>query len=360
MGEQIRQAIDPDELKRYSFAVWNYKMGEMVSLMIHIGDRLGLYKALDGAGPVSAAELAEKTGLKERWLLEWLKGQAAARLVDYQDGDRFELTPVGAEVLSNEEGSLSFAAGAFSGQTPPETVDKLVEAFRTGIGLSYQDLGPNAAHRTERMLGPWTRQELVPNILPALDGVVAKLEAGAVAADVGCGGGIALMTMAQAFPNSEFHGYDPSQHAIDRCHEKVLEMGLNNVHLFVSGGESLPRAPTYDFLITFDCIHDMTRPGEVISAIHQSMKPDGTWLIKDIRSQPDFKENMRNPLLAMFYGFSVSACMSSALSEPDGAGLGTLGFNPEVAERMTAEAGFSRFRMHDFEDPSNLYYEVRP
>ncbi len=353
-------AIDPDALKRFSFSVWNYKMGEMVSLMIHLGDRLGLYKALQGAGSVSAAELAAITGLKERWLLEWLKGQAAARLLHYHDGDRFELSAEGAEVLANEEGSLAFAAGAFSGQTPPETVDKLVEAFHTGIGLSYQDLGPNAAHRTERMLGPWTRRELVPNIIPALDEVVAKLEAGAVAADVGCGGGVALIAMAEAFPNSEFHGYDPSQHAIDRCHEKVEVLGLENVRLFVAGGESLPRAPTYDFLITFDCIHDMTRPADVISAIHRAMKEDGTWLIKDIRSKPDFKENMKNPLLAMFYGFSVSACMSSALSEPDGAGLGTLGFNPEVAERMTREAGFNRFRMHDFEDPSNLYYEVRP
>lgn len=353
-------AVDPDALKRYSFSVWNYKMGEMVSLMIHLGDRLDLYKALQDAGPVSAAELAERTGLKERWLLEWLRGQAAARLLEYHDGDRFELSAEGAEVLANEEGSLAFAAGAFSGQTPPETVDKLVDAFRTGVGLSYQDLGPNAAHRTERMLGPWTRRELVPNIIPALDGVVAKLEAGAVAADVGCGGGVALIAMAEAFPNSEFHGYDPSQHAIDRCHEKVAVLGLDNVRLFVAGGESLPRAPTYDFLITFDCIHDMTRPADVIAAIRGSLQPEGTWLIKDIRSQPEFKDNMKNPLLAMFYGFSVSACMSSALSEPDGAGLGTLGFNPEVAERMTREAGFSRFRMHDFDDPSNLYYEVQP
>lgn len=353
-------AIDPDALKRYSFSVWNYKMGEMVSLMIHLGDRLGLYKALHDAGPVTAPELAAKTGLQERWLLEWLRGQAAARLLTYHDGDRFELPAEGGEVLANEEGSLAFAAGAFSGQTPPETVDKLVAAFHTGIGLSYQDLGPNAAHRTERMLGPWTRRELVPNIIPALDGVVSKLEAGAVAADVGCGGGVALIAMAEAFPNSEFHGYDPSQHAIDRCHEKVEVLGLKNVRLFVAGGESLPRAPTYDFLITFDCIHDMTHPADVISSIHRALNADGTWLIKDIRSQPDFRENMKNPLLAMFYGFSVSACMSSALSEPDGAGLGTLGFNPEVAERMTREAGFSRFQMHDFEDPSNLYYEVRP
>ena len=352
--------IDPDELKRYSFSVWSFKQGEMVSLMIHLGDRLGLYKALDGQGPVTAAELAERTGLQERWLLEWLRGQAAARLLTFHDGDRFELTAVGAAVLADEDHSLAFAAGAFSGQTPPETVDKLVDAFRTGIGLSYEELGPNAAHRTERMLGPWTRQELVPRIIPALDGVAAKLEQGAVAADVGCGGGVALMAMAQAYPNTRFHGYDPSNHAIERCRDKVRELGLDNVELFVAGGEELPKEATYDFLITFDCIHDMTRPGDVIEAIRGSVKDDGTWLIKDIRSQPTFKENMRNPMLAMFYGFSVSACMSSALSEPGGAGLGTLGFNPEVAERMVNAGGFSRFTLRDFDDPSNLYYEVRP
>ena len=352
--------LDPDEVKRYSFSVWSYKQGEMVSLMSHLGDRLGLYQAMDGAGPISAAELAQKTGLQERWLFEWLRGQAAARLLNYHDHDRFELTPVGAAVLAQEEDSLVFAAGAFAGAVPPETVDKLVDAFKTGIGLSYQELGPNAAHRTERMLGPWTRQELVPNILPALDGVVDKLAQGAVAADIGCGGGVALITMAQAFPNSEFHGYDPSNHAIARCEEKVAELGLNNVKLHVASGEDVPAAPTFDFLITFDCIHDMTRPGNVIEAIRGAMKDDGTWLIKDIRSAPSFKENMRNPLLAMFYGFSVSACMSSALSEPDGAGLGTLGFNPQVAQDMVTEAGFTRFTAHDFDDPSNLYYEVRP
>ena len=355
-----RAAIDPDELKRFSFSVWSYKQGEMVSLMIHIGDRLGLYKAMDGAGPLSPAELAVRTGLQERWLLEWLRGQAAARLLDYHDGDKFELNPVGAAVLADEDGSLAFAAGAFSGQTAPETVDKLVDAFRTGVGLSYEELGPNAAHRTERMLGPWVKQALVPQIIPALDGVVAKLESGAVVADVGCGGGIAVSAMAEAFPNSEFHGFDPSNHAIARVEEKARDMGLANVKAFAAGGESLPLEPTYDFVITFDCIHDMTRPAEVIAAIRRALKPDGTWLIKDIRSMPDFKQNMRNPLLAMFYGFSVSACMSSALSEPDGAGLGTLGFNPEVAEAMVTAAGFTRFHLHDFDDPSNLYYEVRP
>ena len=354
------QPVDADKLRNFSGTVWGYKQGEMVSLLIQIGDRLGLYKALDGAGAVTAKQLAEKTDLKERWLFEWLRGQAAARILEYHDEDRFELSPEGAEVLANEESSLSFAAGAFSGGTPPDTVDKLVEAFKTGIGLSYEDLGPNAAHRTERMLGPWTRQEFVPRIIPALQGVQAKLTAGAVAADVGCGGGIALIAMASAFPNSEFHGYDPSSHAIRRCQDKVDAAGMKNVKLHVAGGEALPDSPTYDFLITFDCIHDMTQPGLVIASIRSSLKPEGTWLIKDIRSHSEFRQNLRNPFLAMMYGFSVSACMSSALSEPDGAGLGTLGFNPAVARRMVTQAGFSTFIEHDFDDPSNLYYEAKP
>jgi 2-polyprenyl-3-methyl-5-hydroxy-6-metoxy-1,4-benzoquinol methylase len=356
----VEPLIDPDALKRFSFSVWSYKQGEIVSLMIHIGDRLGLYRALSGAGPLTAAELAARTGLKERWLFEWLRGQAAARLLDYHDTDRFELTPVGAAVLADESGSLAFAAGAFATPTAPEIVDKLCDAFRTGIGLSYDQLGANAAHRTERMLGPWVRQALVPQVVPALDGVQQKLERGCTVADVGCGSGLALASMAAAYPNSVFHGYDPSSHAIANCQAKVRESALSNMQAYVASGEALPSVPTYDFVITFDCLHDMTRPASVIEAIHRALKPDGTWLIKDIRSNADFKKNMRNPMLAMFYGFSVSACMSSALSEPGGAGLGTLGFNPDVAERMVRAAGFTRFTQHDFEDPSNLYYEVRP
>ncbi|MEE3328789.1 MAG: class I SAM-dependent methyltransferase [Myxococcota bacterium] len=351
--------VDPEKLKQFSFSVWNFKQGEMVSTLIHLGDRLGLYRAMDGAGPLSAKDLADRTGLQERWLLEWLRGQAAARLVDSRDGETFELSAEGAMVLADEE-NLSFAAGAFSSPMAPETLDKLADAFKTGIGLSYEELGPNAAHRTERMLGPWTRNALVPQLIPTLDGVLEKLEAGALVADIGCGGGIAVTTMAASFPKSTFHGFDPSAHAIDRCNQKVAEERLENLETFVAGGETLPSEPTYDFIITFDCIHDMTHPAEVISVIYRALKPDGTWLIKDIRSYGSFEKNMKNPMLAMFYGFSVSACMSSALSEPDGAGLGTLGFNPRVAEDMTRAAGFTRFKLHDIDDPSNLYYEVRP
>jgi SAM-dependent methyltransferase len=371
---QISPPLDPDALRAYSFRVWNYKQGEMVSLMIHLGDQLGIYRSMEGAGPLSPAELASRTGLQERWLLEWLRGQVAAQLLDYYgDGDqgegdqressaegRFELSTVGSAVLADEKDSLAFAAGAFTGGTSPDVAEGLADAFRTGIGLSYEDMGPCAAHRTERMLGAWVRLALVPQIIPALEGVHEKLKAGAVVADVGCGSGVALVAMAEAYPRSEFHGYDPNSHAIDRARDQLSERGITNVTLHTAGGEKLPEEPRFDFVLTFDCIHDMPHPSRVIAAIRKSIQPDGTWIIKDIRSHPRFEDNLNHPLLAMFYGFSVSACMSSALSEPGGAGLGTLGFNPEVAERMTREAGFTRFTPHDFEDPANLYYEVRP
>lgn len=363
MTELPRSAapLDRDAVNAFAFQVWNYKQGEMVSLLIHLGDRLGLYRALDGAGPLDAAELAQRAGgLAERWVQEWLRGQAAAHLVEYRGEDRFELTPTGAAVLADENGSLAFAAGAFAGGFAPEMVDRLADAFRTGIGLTYDMQGANAAHRTERMLGPWARLALVPTILPALDGVVAKLETGARVLDVGCGAGVAIFTMAKAYPKSIFDGYDLSHHAVARARETAAKSGMRNVEFHERRGEEVPARPVYDFVLTFDCLHDMTRPDLVTRAIRAAIKDDGTWLIKDIRCHAVFEKNLRNPMLAMMYGFSVSSCMSSALSEPGGMGLGTVGLNPDRLRAMTAEAGFTRFRQHDFEDPANLYYEVRP
>lgn len=359
--ERAAEAVDLDRLYAFALRVWSYKQGELVSLLIHLGDRLGLYRSLAGAGPLTAAELAQRTGLHERWLLEWLRGNAAAGLLTADDkGEQFELTPEGTAVLADEESSLMFAAGAFSAPPQAAEIEGTLEAFRTGIGLSYDAHGPAGAHRTERMLGPWARLALVPRILPTLEGVVDKLSSGAVAADVGCGAGVALVAMASAFPKTEFHGFDPSAHALARAAENVSRAGVGNVSLHQSGGEQVPKEPVYDFVITFDCLHDMTHPERTIAAIRQAIRPDGTWLIKDIRSSPRWAENLRNPLLALHYGASVLSCMSSALSEPGGAGLGTLGFNPEVAEAMCRAAGFTHFTTHDFDDPANLYYEVRP
>ena len=352
--------MDADQAALFAYKVWSYKQGEMVSLLIHLGDRLGLYRALDGAGPVTAQEFAERTGLHERWLREWLRGNAAAELLVSDDGESFELTPEGAAVLAQEESSLLFAGGAFTAPFEPSVLDELADAFRTGIGLPYDRLGPSGAHSTERSLGPWARMALVPRIIPALDGVAERLERGALVVDVGCGAGVALTALASAYPNSTFHGYELSRHALDRAAARVKEQGLTNVELFHTRAEELPTDGRYDFVLTFDCLHDMTRPADTIAAIRSAIADDGTWLIKDIRCDDSWTTNRRNPMLALFFGFSVTTCMSSALSEPGGAGLGTVGFTSQVAEQMVRDAGFTRFQLHDFEDPANLYYEVRP
>ncbi|MHB8328500.1 MAG: methyltransferase domain-containing protein [Acidimicrobiales bacterium] len=348
-----------EEIGLLAFRVWSYKQGEMVSLLIHLGDRLGLYRAMRGAASLSAGELAERTGLDERWVLEWLRGQGAAGLLTWHDDDRFELTDAAAAVLADEHDSLFFAAGAFGTPPAPDFVDDLAEAFRTGLGLPYDRQGPTGAHRTERMLGPWTRLALVPRILPALHGVEAKLDAGGMIADIGCGAGVAIISLAQRFPRSHVHGYDTSRHAVERARQLVDEAQLDNVTLHLAGAEALPIEETFDFVVTLDCLHDMTRPTETIAGIRRSIKHDGTWLIKDIRCAARAKDNIGNPMAAMMYGFSIASCMSSALSEPNGAGFGTLGLHPELLSQLCGEAGFSRFQVHDFDEPANLYYEVR-
>lgn len=353
---------DPDGVALFALRVWQYKQGELVSLMIHLGDRLGLYRALDGAGPLSAQELSERTSLQSRWVLEWLRGQAAAGLVEADEAaGRFELTAEGAEVLAREDESLAFSAGAFSGgAATPAVVDALADAFRTGRGLTYDQLGPTAAHQTERMLAPWARLALVPRIVPALEGVAAKLEHGALVADVGCGGGAALRALARAYPRSTFHGTDLSRLAIARAELGVREEGLSNVELAVARAEDLPAGAGYDLVLTFDCLHDMTHPELAAAAVRGAIAADGTWLIREIKSSGSWGRDQRNPMLALLYATSVAGCMSSALSEPDGAGLGTLGLPPDAVEELCHTAGFSNIRRHDFDDPANLYYEVNP
>lgn len=356
----MTEPLDTDAVDRLAFLVWSYKQGETVATLLHLGDRLGLYRAMDGAGPLTAEELAGRTGLHRRWLLEWLRALAAAGILHSDDGERFELSPEAAEVVVEERGSLRFAGGAFTGPPEPSLLDSLEDAFRTGTGYPYDRQGPTGVHRTERMLGPWAHLALVPTILPKCDGVIQALDAGARVADVGCGAGVALCAMAEAFPRSRFHGYDLSELAVERARAKVAETGLDNVEVFHRRAEELPGDAGYRLVLTFDCLHDMTRPDLAAAAVRRSLADDGTWLLKEIRCADTWDGNRKNPMLAMFLGFSVLSCLASGLSEPGGTGLGTIGIPPSVAGRIAREAGFTRFSPLEVEDPANLYYEIRP
>ena len=261
-----------------------------------------------------------------------------------------------------EEGHPFFFASGFGAVTATyPAIPKLPDAFRTGLGLSYDDHGPACACGIERMSGTMQREELVPKLLPELPGVVDKLKAGAAVADVGCGSGTALVTMATAFPNSSFVGYDTSRHAIERANANVAKAGLANARVVDPTDEPMPAQPTFDLVSTLDVVHDTTHPAELLRAIRRALKDDGAWLCADIRSFPTFEENLaEHPMAALLYGFSVTVCMSASLSTPDGAGLGTLGFNEEVARRMSAEAGFSRFQTLEYGNAINSFYDIRP
>lgn len=351
------RSIDPDALKKFSFHVWSYKMGEAVALMIHLGDRLGLYRALTGEDFLSATAVAAATGLDERMVHEWLLGQAAAGLVERSADDGYRLTPEGVAVLA-AEGELTFAAGAFAGGESHENIDAIAEAFRTGAGFTYGDLGERSAEQIDRMNGAWLRKYLPETVLPRLDGVVDRLEEGAAVADVGCGGAMALEVLGTRFPNSRFVGFEPSAPAVTAGRARVAN--LDNVEVRLAFGEDLPNEPSFDLVMALDCMHDMPHPDRVAAAVKRALRPDGVWLIKDIKCGPAFEDNVRNPMLAMMYAFSVSACLPSAMSSEGAMALGTLGFHPEMAETITRDAGFSSFHLHDLRsDPVHYYYEVR-
>ncbi len=360
MNDEIPiEEADPDAIKMFGFSVWTYKMGEQVALTIHLGDRLGLYQAMAGQGPLTSTMVAERTDCDERFIREWLFGQAAARLIDRHRDGTFELSAVQAAVLADEENSLAFAAGAFRGGTEPTIIDRITDSFRTGRGLTYEEQGADAAAGIARLTGPWSRLGLRGIILPALDGVVPKLEGGAKVMDIGCGAGVVLTTIAEAYPETICIGYDPSVSAIALAKERATEMGLSNCSFEVLFGHEVAPSADIDLLLTFDCLHDMARPDLTAQALRHVIAPDGTWLIKDIRSTGDFDRDRRNPLLPLLYGFSITSCLQSATSEPGGLALGTLGLHPDRLRELTTEAGFGRFTVLDLEDAGNLYYEVR-
>jgi SAM-dependent methyltransferase len=356
--------LDPDALKQFQFLVFTKLEGAVTAGMIHLGDRLGLYRALADAGtPLTSAELAARTGLDERWVREWAFNQAAARIVDVSgaDPERFALSAEAVAVLASPEHE-AFGMGMF--HRLPQTMaalEELPESFRTGLGRDFDSHGPEGAVGIERSFEPWNRAHLLPTVLPTLDGVVDKLGAGATGVDIGCGAGGAVLLLAEAFPASRFAGFDISRYALDRAATRLAESGLTNASFHDPREHPLPDDHSVDLVTTFDCIHDMTDPQGMMGAIRAALADDGTWLLVDIKARDSFAENVqKNPMAPLMYGISVMSCMSSALSQPGGAGLGTLGLPPARAEAMARAAGFTRFRRLPVDHAINAFYEVRP
>lgn len=349
-----------DELRLYAFQVWSQYQGFLVSMTVHAGVELGIYDAMAGAGIVDAAALAAKTGLDERWVLEWLRAQGAAGLLDHQGDERFSLSPAASVVLT-ERDSLFYAGSPFA--TLPLRAGRmgdLVEGLRTGIGHSYDDYGPEGAAAVESFFRNWHRHMLTSVMIPALDGVPEALRTGGRAADVGCGAGVALVELGKAFPHADLHGYEVSRHAIDRARANAADAGVDIAFHDVRD-EPLPGDGSFDLIMTLDCIHDMTDPVPVIGQIRASLKPDGTWLWAEPKGFATFEENVaNNPMAPMMYATSMASCLMSATAEPGGPAYGTLGIHEDEARRLARDAGFTRFERHDFGSPVNIFFAVRP
>jgi 2-polyprenyl-3-methyl-5-hydroxy-6-metoxy-1,4-benzoquinol methylase len=357
---------DPDALKRYSMLLFGKLEGAVTSALVHLGDRLGLYRALaDVDGPSSTVDLAARTGLDERWLREWAYNQAAAGLIDLVEDDggqeRFGLSPE-AFALLVDTGSPTFGLGWFH-DLPGlvARVELLPDAFRTGLGYDYDRHGPEGVVGVERSFEPWYRSSLVPVLLPAVDGLVERLSSGGAVADVGCGAGLAACLIAEAFSAAEVHGYDISRLALMRAEQRKAELGLANVHFHEAREQPLPADHRFDLVTTFDCLHDMTHPQEVVCQLRAALADSGVWLLVDMKARDSFAENRaRNPMAALMYGTSVLSCLASSLSVDGGAGLGTLGLPESRARQMAEAAGFTRFTRLDVEHPINAFYEIRP
>ena len=356
------QTIDVRKAELFARRTANQVAAAMNCSLSHVGDQLDLYKTIRDFGPVTSDVLAAKTGLHERWLREWLRHQACNEQLEYDPAkDEFSISPEAALVLVEKDSPLYFAGGFAAFEAARTAIERLPDSFHTGLGMSYEDHGPACACGIERMNGFVTKYELVQAVLPEVEGLSDALNSGIDVADVGCGTAGALIAMAAAFPNSSFVGYEVSTHALARARANVDSSELSNIRLEDAREAPLPASPSFDFITTFDVVHDTPFPDRLIADIFAALKPTGSWLCSDIRSFPTFAENLEdNPHAALMYGFSLMVCMNSAMSEEGGAGLGTLGFNEDVAREMTSSAGFSRFRKLDYETAVNSYYDIRP
>ena len=360
------QPINPDALKMFSFTIFSKLEGAVTSGMIHLGDRLGLYAAMaENPDGDTSASLAGRTELHERWVREWLHNQVAARIVSCSDLSAaqpiFHLTPEAVAVLASPN-HPAYGMGMF--HRLPQTMaalNEMPEAFRSGIGRDYDSHGPEGAVGIEKSFEPWNQNFLIPAVLPTLSGLSEELQKGAKVADIGCGAGGLSLLLGRTFPKSTVKGFDISRFALDRAQERLNSEGLSNVAFFDPRVAPIETDGSYDFICTFDCIHDMTHPTEMMRTIRAALKDTGRWLLVDIKAHDTLELNVtKNPMAPLLYGISVLSCMSSAMSSPDGEGLGTLGLPASRAQDMARAAGFSQFARLDVDHSVNAFYEIRP
>ena len=332
--------------------------GSNIAPLVLIGDRLGLYRALAAGGAATSTELADRTETSERYVREWLNAQAASGYVQYdaQTG-RYALTPEQALAFADDEGP-AFIVGAFqTSVAAARVVDKLTEAFRTGEGIGWHEHHHELFHGIERFFRSSYAGNLVQSWIPSLEGVEAKLKAGARVADIGCGYGASTILMAQAYPASQFIGFDNHAESIAAANERARRAGVADRCRFETASAKDFPGRSYDFVAVFDALHDMGDPAGACRHVLETLAPQGSWMIVEPYAGDRVEENL-NPVGRAYYAGSTLICTPCSLSQEVGLALGAQAGEARMRAIVTG-AGFTRFRraMHS---AFNLIYEARP
>ena len=329
----------------------------MHAATIVVGDQLGLYKRL-ADGPADVETLARLTETDPRYLREWLSAQAASGYVEYDPASqRFSLSEEQAMALA-QEGSPAFIPGAFQVAIAQfKAIPKMMQAMRTGLGLGWHEHDVSLFHGTERFFRPGYAANLVSQWIPTLEGVDARLKAGATVADVGCGHGASTVIMAQAYPASKFFGFDYHAPSIEHARNAAQKAGVQDrVSFEVAKAKDYP-GKAYDLVTVFDCLHDMGDPVGAAAHVRASLKPDGTWLIVEPFANDRLEDNL-NPVGRVYYSASTFICTPASRSQEVGACLGAQAGEARLRDVVT-KGGFSRFRRAT-QTPFNLVLEARP
>jgi len=334
-------------------------MGAIISapLMI-IGEKLGLYKAMAGAGPLTSQEVAERAGAAERSVREWLRNQAAGGYITYDpESDRYTLPDEHALALADEESPFYILGVYDSIASLYADEDRILEAFRTGGGMGWHEHDHRLFRGTERFFRPGYKGNLVAEWIPALDGVQEKLERGAKVADIGCGHGASTIIMAEAFPKSEFVGFDYHEASIERAREAASDAGVGDrISFELASAKDYPGSD-YDLVCVFDCLHDMGDPVGASAHVLETLASDGTWMIVEPFANDRVEENL-NPVGRVFYGASTVICTPASLAQEVGLALGAQAGEARLSE-VLKEGGFTRVRRAT-ETPFNLVLEAKP
>lgn len=343
----------------------NQLLGKMVGdlgaavngALVIIGDKLGLYKALQKDGAMTSQQLAKATGTAERYIREWLSAQAAQGYVEYNSTDNtFALSPEQAMVFADSESPVIMTGGFYAVSSVYHDEPHVAEAFKTGKGVSWGDHCSCLFCGTEKFFRPSYKHNLVQAWIPALDGVEEKLKKGIKVADIGCGHAVSTMLMAEAYPNSTFIGMDIHPPSIEHAIRVSKERGLSNVSFEVADATNLSGSG-FDFAASFDCLHDMGDPAAVAAQVKNILTPDGSWMIVEPFANDNLADNL-NPVGSTYYGFSTMVCVPSSLSQPNAKALGAQAGEARVRKEVI-EGGFSHFRRAT-ETPFNLIYDAKP